>query len=634
MGKLSDQTIERVKQAIDIVSLIGEYVDLKRSGKNYKACCPFHSEKTPSFMVSEQHNHFHCFGCGEQGDGIGFIMKKENLDFPDAIRFLAQKYGIPIEEDARDTQRKQHRDTLYEINREAMRFYYRALLTDRTPQNYLMGRGFRAEIINTFFLGYADGRGDSLYKHLSAKGFNPEDLLELGLISRSNRGTGYYDRFRNRLMFPIISPTRRIIGFGGRIIGEGQPKYLNSPESEIFHKGENIYGINIVQNRPSRDRILMVEGYMDVIALNLYGIDYAVASLGTALTPEQAKLAHRYGEQIYLCYDGDKAGIKASRRAIEVFAEQDILPRMMLLPDGQDPDEYLKAHGRVAFEARMDEAIDPIDFELRLMRGGYDLTRADHRLSFTLELTRYLAGIDKDAVRELYIRQEAEALEITFESLKADVDAERHKVRLKKEQGRFPTPGAPDPDWQYPNEDPLTEMPGEDPMSEAALFERKMGRDHSDPLAVRRLQHEYEVVRLYFCSSACRNFFEADVIGFVREASRAGLLATMRTLHEQHIPPALPLLRERLSDPQSLALLDRLERDQGRMTTRQDGEWVRNAQELSDRIRRFVKQERRNELNRLVREDNAALDREGLSRGEILREIRALDAELKIRGRK
>ena len=315
MRLISDDMINQIKENSDIVDIIGEYVDLKKAGSSFKGLCPFHNEKTPSFTVDRKKQLFHCFGCGAGGDVVSFIMQKEGLSYPDSLKYLAQKAGINLvfnESPGMSEKRKK----LYEINKDIMMYFYKNLLTNKEPQDYLLKRGLRSNIVNTFMLGFAKGSWDDLLNFARSNDIKEEDLLELGLIAKSKNGN-YYDKYRNRLIFPIIDTYGRIIGFGGRAIDNTMPKYLNSPESEVFKKRFNLYGLNIFKKQNKRDLIL-VEGYMDVIALNNNGIDIAVASLGTAFTVDQAKLAKRYADNIYICYDSDSAGIKATKRAIEI----------------------------------------------------------------------------------------------------------------------------------------------------------------------------------------------------------------------------------------------------------------------------------------------------------------------------
>lgn len=415
MGYIPEDQIERVKDALDIVDIVSGYVELKQTGANQKGLCPFHHEKTPSFIVSAQRNNYHCFGCGEHGDAISFIMKIENLSYIEAIRFLAEKEGIMLEEKAYNKEVVEKRQRLYKINALALRFFFKNMLTEKIPQDYIHDRGLDIKLVNTFFLGYATA-GNSLYRFLFEQGVDIEDMLHLGLVSRNQEDGTYYDRFRNRLIFPIINNKKKVIGFGGRDLIDGKIKYLNSPESDIFHKGSNLYNVNLVQNRVNRDRVLLVEGYMDVIGLHSHGIDYALASLGTALTLDQAKLAKRYGRHVYIAYDSDEAGIKATRRAIQIFEEIDVEPKVLSFPKQMDPDDYIKAYGKTAFEKLLKQAKPAPIFEI-----DYIISQGQDMIATSQALIEFLATIKGNAKREIYVKKVADSLDISFESLNNDV---------------------------------------------------------------------------------------------------------------------------------------------------------------------------------------------------------------------
>lgn len=553
---ISDQTVDRVKEAIDIASLIGEYLDLKPAGRSLKACCPFHQEKTPSFMVTPDMGRYKCFGCGESGDGITFIMKMEHLDFPEAIRFLADKYGIPIEAaDPREEEARQKRESLYQINREAALFYYKRLLTNRRPQAYLKRRGMTSSIINPFLLGYADGQGQSLYNYLKEKGAQEADLLSLGLIARSNSGQGFYDKFRNRLIFPIFNNKRKIVGFGGRVMGDGIPKYLNSPESEIFHKGRNLYGIHTVMERPHRDRIIMVEGYMDVIGLYAQGIDYALASLGTALTADQARLIKRYTDQVYLCYDGDSAGIKAARRAVQIFKEEDIIPKMILLPGGMDPDEYILAKGKEAFEEAISQAVDPPSFEIKLMKAAHNLDEASGRMDFLRQAVRYLAGLESHSQQDIYIQELAKIAQVKVASVESDLKEAVEKHRAEEAEARSRRERAKTPDDE-PAGDAYDYVPAYEDWEPAYVsvdpqdmeFEAHPSpppeRGEIDDLRIRSQLEEAILFRLMEgpLPAADQDF----LMDYLNPGPEKTVVETMLSLREEGIPVSAQALRESL----------------------------------------------------------------------------------------
>ena len=369
---INDETIEKVRETSDIVSIVTDYVPLKRSGANYVGLCPFHNEKTPSFTVSDTKQFFHCFGCGEGGDAITFIMKMENLSFPEAVKFLADKFGITIKEEGPKNEKiTQERNKGYEINREAARFFFSNLTKNKDAINYLYKRNINDRVIKQFGLGYSLNSWNSLYNHLKVKGYKDEDMERLGLIGKRANSVGYYDKFRDRIMFPIIDPRGRVIGFGGRVLDNTMPKYLNSQESFIYSKGNHLYSLNLVNKLSDRKRIILVEGYMDVISLFSKGFNYVVASLGTALTERQAKLLKRYGDNVYICYDSDQAGINATNKAIRILLRENIEPKIIVLEGYKDPDEYIKENNIKKFENRINEALNHIDYRIYTNKKKY-----------------------------------------------------------------------------------------------------------------------------------------------------------------------------------------------------------------------------------------------------------------------
>lgn len=418
MAYISEDQVRKIKESSDIVEVIGSYIDLTRSGRDYKGVCPFHDDHSPSLSVSQEKQIYKCFACGAGGDVITFVMEKDNLTYPEALTLLAKRAGIEIEERKSDPRIKEKYDRLYNLNKEAMMYFYKNFLLEEKVQEYLMNRNIPAKAVNAFMLGYAKA-GNNIISHLKAKGFKEEEMLEVGLISKSS--TGYYDKYRDRLIFPISNARGKIIGFGGRILGDGNPKYLNSPESLVFKKGDNLYGVNVLKNKKDRKSVILVEGYMDVIGLFCCGIDLACASLGTALTHAQARLVKRYGNDIYICYDGDQAGIRASLKAIEIFEKLDIVPRLILLPDNLDPDEYVHKYGKEAFINQMEKALNPIDYQIQVMRQKYRLENHEEKINYLSEMASFLSRIDRNVVRDEYIKKVSREDRIDEDSLKRDV---------------------------------------------------------------------------------------------------------------------------------------------------------------------------------------------------------------------
>lgn len=424
MADGKNDMLDKIKDRLDIVELIGEYVHLKKSGSNHMGLCPFHSEKTPSFTVSDSKQMFHCFGCGAGGDAITFVMRRENLDFVEALKFLAEKYNIPWE-DSGNQESSEFKRVFYEINKEAARYFHQNLMKHKEATAYLNSRGIGYETARKFGLGFASDSWEQLMNFLKEKGFSEADIEKTGLIGIRKNVTGFYDKFRNRLIFPIVDTRSRVIGFGGRVLDKSLPKYLNSPDTVVFNKGNHLYGLNIIDKNKNRNRIMLVEGYMDVISLHSNGIDYAVASLGTALTETQAKLLKRYGDEIYICYDGDQAGIRATVRAIDVMQRLDLEPRIVMLPEGMDPDDFIKNNSLAAFEKKVAESLNHIDFKVYILKGKHDLTNPEGKIRFTQEAARMLKELKSPIQQDVYIEKLSSELAIAKEAIASEMKGPR-----------------------------------------------------------------------------------------------------------------------------------------------------------------------------------------------------------------
>lgn len=415
---ISDEKKNEILENSDIVAIIGDYVDLKKSGNSYKGLCPFHNEKTPSFTVDDRKQLFHCFGCGEGGDVVSFIMHKEGLSYIDSMKYLAKKAGIKLD-DTKSSKENKILNRYYDINKDIMMYFYKNLLTDKACQIYLKNRGFRSNIVNTFMLGFAKNSWDDLLSYVKKKDYLLDDIENLGLIKKSQNGK-YYDKYRNRLIFPIINHYGKVIGFGGRSIDSTMPKYLNSPESQVFKKRYNLYGLNIFKKQSNKD-IILVEGYMDVIGLNNQGIDQAVASLGTSLTSDQAKLLKRYAKNVYICYDEDNAGIKATDRAIEILLDEGIKPNIISLEKGLDPDDFVKKYGRDAFIKKMDEASDVYNYKYNKILDLYAESKDNEKFEKLNLFIEFLSSIKSDITREIFINNVSKLFDIDKSTLKESV---------------------------------------------------------------------------------------------------------------------------------------------------------------------------------------------------------------------
>ena len=419
--RYSDEIIEEVRARNDILDVVGQYVHLQKKGSNYFGLCPFHNEKSGSFSVSQSKQMFHCFGCGEGGNVFTFLMKYDNLTFPEAVRHLAERAGVTLPEQDNSPQAAKERSmcqALYDINKEAANYYFRCLKSDMGTRamEYFKGRELSDETIRHFGLGFAGIGYSNLVKYLKGKGYSDKQMIDAGLASFDERN-GTYDKFYNRVMFPILDATGKVIGFGGRVMGDGKPKYLNSPETPIFDKSRNLFGLNFA--RSSRAGYMIIcEGYMDVIAMHQAGFDMAVASLGTAFTTGQAMILKRYTDTVILSYDSDEAGTKAALRGIGILGEVGLKGKVLDLRPHKDPDEFIKSEGREAFEERIKNAENTFFFEVRVMESRYDFSDPVAKTEFQRELAVRLCRFDEALERENYIEAVAVRYNIRVDDLR------------------------------------------------------------------------------------------------------------------------------------------------------------------------------------------------------------------------
>ena len=417
----SDDLIEEVRSKNDIVDVIGGYVRLQKKGSTYFGLCPFHNEKTGSFSVSPHKQMFYCFGCGAGGNVFTFLMKYENFTFTEAMQALADRVGVDLPQQEMTAAAKREADkktTLLEINKQAARYFYSLLRSERGQKayGYFRNRELTDETMKKFGLGYSDQYSDDLYRYLKNLGYDDNILKESGLVT-IDEARGGHDKFWNRAMFPIMDVHNRVIGFGGRVMGDGEPKYLNSPETKIFDKSRNLYGLNIARST-RKNQLLLCEGYMDVIALHQAGFDNAVASLGTALTSGHASLLKRYTREVYLTYDSDGAGTKAALRAIPILKEVGIITKVINMQPYKDPDEFIKAMGAQAYQERIDQAENRFMFEIRIMQSDYDMNDPESKTAFYNEIAKKLLAFEEELERNNYIQAVAEKYMIAFEDLR------------------------------------------------------------------------------------------------------------------------------------------------------------------------------------------------------------------------
>lgn len=410
---------------------------LTRKGKNLVGLCPFHSEKTGSFFIYPQTQSFYCFGCGAGGDTISFLKRIENLDYVEAVRLLAQKAGVPVPEDSMDDSGARLKARTLEINRETARFYHQCLVSDvgKDAYRYLIERGRTPKIIRRFGLGYAPDDWNSLVNHLKSKGFREEEMVASGICGRTKKG-GLYDRFRGRVIFPIIDLRGNVVAFGGRAMGERGPKYLNSSDTPVFKKSKNLFALNFAKASKAPNLIL-AEGYMDVIAIHQAGFDNAVATLGTSLTEEQARIIAQYTDTIIIAYDSDNAGQAATKRAINIFSEVGVKVNVLTIPDAKDPDEYLKKFGPERFQMLLEGCTNALEFEIAKIRNKYDVSTADGKVSFLKDFARLLADIRNPLEREVYLTKTAEELGVAPAAITAQINSiqkGRKNAQAKKEK--------------------------------------------------------------------------------------------------------------------------------------------------------------------------------------------------------
>ena len=416
-----EELVEEVRSRNDIVDVISGYVKLQRKGSSYFGLCPFHNEKSPSFSVSPGKQMYYCFGCGAGGNVLTFIMEYENYSFPEALKFLADRAGVNLPEQEYSEEAKKQQDlrtAILEVNKMAGKYYYYQLRTEAGKQGmeYLKNRRLSEETMQRFGLGYAPKYSDSLYRYLKQKGISDELLRQSGLMNVDEK-RGMYDKFWNRVIFPIMDVNNRIIGFGGRVMGDGKPKYLNSPETKVFDKSRNLYGLNAA--RISRKKYIIVcEGYMDVISMHQAGFTNAVASLGTALTSQHASLLKRYTDEVILSYDSDEAGIKAALRAIPLLKEAGLTARVLKMSPYKDPDEFIKELGTEAFQERIDQAQNSFLFEVSVLESQFDMKDPESKTAFFREVSKKIAGFELEVERENYIEAIAEQYHTSFEGLR------------------------------------------------------------------------------------------------------------------------------------------------------------------------------------------------------------------------
>lgn len=428
--RYSDEILDDVKSSNDIVDVISQYISLKRSGRNYFGLCPFHNEKSPSFSVSPDKQIFHCFGCGVGGNVITFISKIEGLGFKEAIEVLAERANIklPTIDNSTDNKKEELKAKVYKVNSFTAEYYHKKLYepTSKIAQEYVKKRQLNNETIKSFKIGFS-GKFDELYQALKKEGFKDEEILESGLVNKNDNGK-YIDRYRNRLMIPIFDERNRVIAFGGRVLDDSKPKYINSPENIVYIKGRHLFGLNVAKKGDTK-RLLIVEGYMDAISLHQRGITNVVASLGTALTTSQGWLLRKNCEQVILGFDSDGAGQTAIMRAVEVMQNMGCDMRILQMTGAKDPDEYVLKYGSVRFKRLLDEAISLIEFKIKVLQKDLNLENASDKIKFLNEIAKLISKVENTMEREIYIEKIAKGYNISKEAIYAEVNKLQYSVR-------------------------------------------------------------------------------------------------------------------------------------------------------------------------------------------------------------
>ena len=429
MPRYSDEIIEEVRQTNDIVDIVSQYVRLKRSGRNYFGLCPFHNEKSPSFSVSPEKQIFHCFGCGVGGNVFTFLTKIEGINFVEAVQQLAERSNIqlPTLDNNMDSAREELKAKVYKVNEFTAKYYHENLYKpeSKMAQEYIKKRKLSNETLKSFQIGFS-GKFDELYQELKKQGFGEREILESGLVNKNERGQ-FIDRYRNRLMFPICDVRGRVIAFGGRVLDDSKPKYINSPENVVYSKGRHLFGLNVAKKYDIKKRLLIVEGYMDVISLHQRGIHNVVASLGTALTQQQGYLLRNNTEQIVLSYDSDEAGQTAKVRAMEILQNMGCDIRVLQMEGAKDPDEFVIKYGNARFQNLVDKAISVIEFKVKILRQSLNLENTNDKIKFLNEIAKILSKIENNMEKEIYIEKIAKEYDVSKEAIYAEVNKMRYR---------------------------------------------------------------------------------------------------------------------------------------------------------------------------------------------------------------
>ena len=535
-----ERFIEELVGRSDIVDVVGSYVQLsKRSGANYFGLCPFHNERTPSFAVNPSGQFYHCFGCGKGGGVINFVMEIEGLSYPEAVAFLAKRAGLGMPEESYDPEAKK-RTRLLALNREAALWFHARL---QGASSYLVQRQISPAVARRFGLGFAPDSWDGLVTAMREKGYSEYEMFDAGLVRRGKSG-GFYDTFRNRLMFPVIDVRGQVIGFSGRILGDGEPKYMNSPETMVFQKSRNLFGLNLAKKSKS-GYLMLVEGNVDVVSLHQAGFDMAVASLGTSLTPDQARLMNRYTNEVIIAYDSDGAGRKAAQRAIGILEKLDMKVRILQMEGAKDPDEYLKARGADAFRNLIAASEDQVDYRLGSVRAKYDLSLDEQKVAYLREATELLASLPGAVERQVYAGRVAEEAGVGRDAVADEVERRRKRLIRRAQQSeerqirKVERPAEPAQRYDNP-----VSAAAEEGVIRLLYLEPALGKAEGLPEAEE------------FTSPVLGHIYEV-----IRNKIREGLVINTASLTAELNPEEMSLLVRLLQRPEQLQSADKALRD-------------------------------------------------------------------------
>jgi DNA primase len=563
-----------------IEEVVGQYVSLTRRGSNLFGLCPFHAEKTPSFSVAPDKGIYYCFGCHKGGGVINFIMEQESLEFPDAVRFLTKRAGMEVPEDDFQQSAYRRKTRLWALCKDAARYFHRCLTepVGQPARNYVNQRGISPAVVTRFGLGYAPDGWSNLIDAMAKLGYEKQDLLDAGLAVKSREKGAIYDRFRNRLMFPIIDTSGNVIGFGGRVLGEGEPKYLNSPETVIFNKRKNLFALNVAK-KSKMGMLILTEGYLDAISLHQFGFDCAVASLGTALTEEHATLLAKYTNQVVLTYDGDEAGQNATRRAIPMLEQTGVQVKVLRMRGAKDPDEFLKKYGADRFRLLLEQSENHIEYQLASLQSQYDLSADDQKVAFIRKAVELVAGLPTAVEREIYGGRLADLVGISAESVRFEVDkacrrlaaaAKRKQTRQAMEPARALQPSIPGERYEDLHsamaEEGLLRMV----LTEPSLFERAAaldGAQFSSPLlgrAFEALRSRYQAGLSVTLATLEGSFSPEEIRHLTAIARREETLVQDEAVDDYiHLIEEADSRRQARSGGDLLAMRDRLQKTKG-----------------------------------------------------------------------